>query len=123
MRLRGIILIGAVISIIVGFTLGRAVIADSPEPGSEQDPLVTQSYADKKIQERVTDLEKVVSELTVQARLCKTQLTIYKIESKIRSQHPTLRQNQRIITITIIMNKIKNLQKRRNQNSRLITAW
>ncbi|MGI6144482.1 MAG: SH3 domain-containing protein [Peptococcia bacterium] len=87
MRLRGIILIGAVISIIVGFTLGRAVIADSPEPGSEQDPLVTQSYADKKIQERVTDLEKVVAELTVQAAAL--QDTVNDLQNRIKNTQPT----------------------------------
>lgn len=68
MRLRGFILIGAIISVVVGFTIGRAVIADSPEPGSAEDPVVTQSYADKKIQERVTELEERVADLTVQAQ-------------------------------------------------------
>ena len=87
MRLRGIILIGAVISIVVGFTLGRALIADSPEPGSSEDPLVTQSYADKKIQERVTDLEKVVAELTVQAEAL--QDTVNDLQDRIKNTQTT----------------------------------
>lgn len=81
MRLRGIILIGAIISIVLGFTLGRALIAGSPEPGSAEDPVVTQSYADKKIQERVTDLEKAVAELKVQAQAL--QDTVNSLQSKV----------------------------------------
>lgn len=87
MRLRGIILIGAVISIVVGFTLGRAVIADSPEPGSSEDPLVTQSYADKKIQERVTELEELVAKLTVQAGAL--QDTVNDLQEKVKNTQTT----------------------------------
>ncbi|HHY05992.1 MAG TPA: SH3 domain-containing protein [Clostridia bacterium] len=81
MRLRGFIIIGAIVSIVVGFTLGKAVMGDSPAPGSSDDPVVTKSYADKAIQERVTDLEKTVAELSVQAKAL--QNTINELQDKI----------------------------------------
>jgi len=87
MRLRGIVLIGAVLSIIVGFTLGKAVIADSPEPGSQADPVVSQSYADKAIQERVTELEKEVAELQVQALAL--QDTVNTLQGKVGNSTTT----------------------------------
>lgn len=81
MKLRGFIIMGAILSVVVGFFLGRAVIADSPVPGSGDDPLVTKSYAEKALQERVTDLEKNVAELTVQAKAL--QNTINELQDKI----------------------------------------
>ncbi|MDD2212835.1 MAG: SH3 domain-containing protein [Clostridia bacterium] len=81
MKLRGFIIIGAILSIVVGFFLGRAVIADSPVPGSGDDPVVTKSYADKAIQERVTELEKSVAELSVQAKAL--QSTINELQDKV----------------------------------------
>jgi len=88
MRLRGFVLIGAIISIVVGFTLGRAVIAGSFEPGSSEDPVVTQSYADKKILERVSMLEESVAKLVVQAETL--QDTVNDLQTKIKnSSKPT----------------------------------
>lgn len=81
MRLRGFIILGAIISVLVGFWLGKAVVADSPAPGSADDPLVTKSYADKAIQERVTDLEKTVAELSVQAQTL--QNTLNELQNRV----------------------------------------
>ncbi|MGI6587840.1 MAG: SH3 domain-containing protein [Peptococcia bacterium] len=84
MKLRGFIIIGAILSIVVGFCLGKAaVVADSPAPGSSDDPIVSKSYADKAIQERVTDLEKTVAELSVQAKAL--QSTINELQDKIKN--------------------------------------
>ena len=83
MRLRGFLIIGAVLSIIVGYFLGKAVMGDAPVPGSAEDPLVSKSYADKAILERVTDLEKTVAELTVQAQVL--QNTVNEVQSKVNT--------------------------------------
>ena len=50
-------------------------------PGSADDPLVTKSYADKAIQDRVTDLEKTVAELSVQAQTL--QNTLNELQNRV----------------------------------------
>ncbi len=80
MRLRGIVIVGAILSITVGFVLGRTVVANSPAPGSNADPVVSKSYVDKAMQDRVGDLEKKVAELMVQAQAL--QSTINEVQSK-----------------------------------------
>lgn len=85
MRLRGVIVIGAILSIVVGFIVGKTVIADSPAPGSNEDPVVSKSYVDKALAERVGDLEKEVAELTVQAEAL--QGTINELQGKLASSH------------------------------------
>ena len=65
MKLRTIIIGGAILSVIVGFTIGKTVTADAPAPGS---PVVSKSYVDKALQDKVTALEKAVAELTVQSQ-------------------------------------------------------
>lgn len=87
MRLRGFIIIGAITSVIVGFTLGKMVIADSPVPGSESDPVVTKGYVENALQERITELEKNVAELTVQAQAL--QSTINQLQAKIGNNSST----------------------------------
>lgn len=81
MNLRNIIIGGAILSIVVGFTLGKTLLADSPAPGSSDDPVVSKSYVDKALQERITDLEKQVAELSVQAQALQT--TINELQSKV----------------------------------------
>jgi|CZCB01.1.fsa_nt_gi hypothetical protein len=81
MRLRGIIVIGAALSIIVGFFVGRTVIANSPAPGSNADPVVSQSYVDKALEERVKTLESELAELAVQASAI--QDTINEIQGRM----------------------------------------
>ena len=41
MRIRTIIIGGAIISIIAGFALSKTVVANSPTPGSSEDPVVS----------------------------------------------------------------------------------
>jgi hypothetical protein len=72
---------GAIISIAAGFAIGKTVTADSPLPGSSADPVVSKSYVDKALQERVAGLEKTVAELTVQAQAL--QSTINELQAKI----------------------------------------
>jgi TolA-binding protein len=83
MRLRGFIIIGAITSIIVGFTLGKIVTADAPAPGSKEDPVVSKSYVDKALEERMTELENSVAELTVQAQ--SLQKTINQLQTRINN--------------------------------------
>lgn len=81
MKLRTIIIGGAIVSIILGFTLGKTVIANSPQPGSNQDPVVSKSYVDAVLQDRVNELEKTVAELSVQAQAL--QATINELQDKL----------------------------------------
>lgn len=81
MRLRGIIIIGAILSVAVGFMVGKTVDADAPEAGSSADPVVSKSYVDKALEDRMADLEKGVAELTVQAQALQT--TINDLQDKL----------------------------------------
>ncbi|MBZ4654052.1 MAG: putative N-acetylmuramoyl-L-alanine amidase [Peptococcaceae bacterium] len=74
MRLRNIIIGGALLSIVVGFTLGKTVVADSPAPGSSADPVVSKSYVDKALQDRIKELETAVADLTVKSQALQTAL-------------------------------------------------
>jgi len=87
MRLRGIILIGAVLSITVGFVVGKTVIANSPVPGSSEDPVVSKSYVDKALEQRVGALEEEVAQLAIQAEAL--QGTINQLQSKIGNNSST----------------------------------
>lgn len=81
MKLRTFIVGGAVLSILVGFSLGKIVMAESPAPGSSSDPVVSKSYVDKAMEERMQELEKKVAELTVQAQALQT--TINELQTKV----------------------------------------
>ncbi len=74
MRLRNIVIGGALLSIVIGFILGKTVVADSPAPGSNSDPVVSKSYVDKALQDRIKELETAVAELTVKSQALQTAL-------------------------------------------------
>ncbi len=46
--------------------MGNAVGSSTPEPGSQDDPLVTKSYVDRYISERITPLENAVYNMSIQ---------------------------------------------------------
>lgn len=81
MKLRTLIIVGAILSIVIGYTVGKVADASAPEPGSSDDPLVAKSYVDKALQDRITDLEKAVAELTVTAQAL--QSTVNELQAKI----------------------------------------
>lgn len=81
MNLRNIVIIGAILSIVAGFVIGKTVSADSPAPGSSADPVVSKSYVDKAVEERIAKLENDVAELTVKAQAL--QNTINELQNKI----------------------------------------
>ena len=81
MKLRTIIIGGAILSVIAGFTIGKTVTADAPVPGSSADPVVSKSYVDKALQDKVNELEKAVAELTVQAQAL--QNMINELQNKV----------------------------------------
>ena len=74
MRLRNIVIGGALLSIAIGFVLGKTVVADSPAPGSSSDPVVSKSYVDKALQDRLKELETAVAELTVKSQALQSAL-------------------------------------------------
>lgn len=81
MKLRNIIIVGAILSIAAGFILGKTVIANSPAPGSNADPVVSKSYVDNAVQERIAELEEAVAELSVQSQAL--QNTINELQTKV----------------------------------------
>jgi TolA-binding protein len=87
MRLRGVIVVGAVLSITVGFIVGKTVIANSPVPGSSEDPVVSKSYVDKALEQRVGALEEEVAQLAIQAEAL--QGTINQLQNKVGSNSNT----------------------------------
>lgn len=87
MKLRAIIVIGAIVSLAIGFMVGKTVNADAPDPGSSSDPLVSKSYVDAAMETRITELEEQVAELTVQAQALQT--TINELQTKVTGKAPT----------------------------------
>lgn len=84
MNLRNIIIIGAILSIVAGFVIGQFVNAEAPAPGSSDDPVVSKSYVDKAVEERLKKLEADVAELTVQSQAL--QNTINELQNKINKK-------------------------------------
>jgi len=72
---------GAILSIIVGFVLSQTVVADAPKAGSSADPVVSKSYVDKAIEDKIKELENKVVELTVQAEAL--QSTVNALQDKL----------------------------------------
>ena len=62
-KLTWIIVFGVIVSIGVGFWVGSKLNGSTPSPGSVFDPLVTQSYADKAVNDKVKELEDRLGEL------------------------------------------------------------
>lgn len=81
MKLRNIVIVGAVLSIAAGFILGKTLLADAPAPGSNADPVVSKSYVDNAVQQRLAELEKAVAELSVQSQAL--QNTINELQAKV----------------------------------------
>lgn len=81
MRIRTIIIGGAIVSIIAGFALSKTVVANSPTPGSSEDPVVSKSYVDQAVQGQIKELESKIAELTVQSQAL--QSTINDLQTKI----------------------------------------
>lgn len=46
--------------------MGNAIGSSNPEPGSQDDPLVTKSYVDQYISQRISSLENTVSNMSIQ---------------------------------------------------------
>lgn len=86
MKLRNIVIVGAVLSIATGFILGKTLLADAPAPGSNADPVVSKSYVDNAVQQRIADLEKTVAELSVQSQAL--QNTINELQAKVNKTTP-----------------------------------
>ena len=83
MKLRGFIIIGAIVSLAAGYYIGKTVDASSPVPGSSNDPVVSKSYVDKELESRVAVLETDIAELTVQAQSLVT--TINELQTKLNA--------------------------------------
>jgi len=58
-----ILIIAAVVFTGLGFVIGQVVVAAGNNPGSEADPVVTQSYVDTLVGARVSELQTQVEEL------------------------------------------------------------
>jgi len=58
-----ILLIASVVFLAIGFVVGQVVQATVNTPGSEDDPLVSQSYVEKLVGERTATLQTQIEEL------------------------------------------------------------
>jgi uncharacterized protein YgiM (DUF1202 family) len=70
-----IVVVGVIVSIGGGFWVGSKVAGSSFSPGSVFDPLVTQSYADKSMDDRVKELEDKLADLEVKTQVLENELT------------------------------------------------
>lgn len=79
-----LVLLGAIFSVVIGFAFGSGILGGSaPAPGSAQDPLVTQSYADKTIDDKIAALENQVEELTLKVQVLENDLLeVYALVNK-----------------------------------------
>jgi hypothetical protein len=69
-----IIIIGVILSIGGGFFIGHKVSGSPPIPGSIFDPLVTQSYAQKSVDDRIKTLEDKLAELELKTQVLENEL-------------------------------------------------
>jgi uncharacterized protein YgiM (DUF1202 family) len=71
------VLLGIIISVGVGFLYGTGFLGgDTGEPGSEDDPLATQSYADAAIEQRLQDMDARISSLETKIQSLESELAI-----------------------------------------------
>ncbi|MDR1206423.1 MAG: SH3 domain-containing protein [Peptococcaceae bacterium] len=68
------VIVGVIASVVIGFWVGSKVAGSSFSPGSVFDPLVTQSYADKSVDERVKELETKLADLEVKTQVLENEL-------------------------------------------------
>jgi len=69
--------------LLVGYGLGKQVQASDPLPGSDQDPLVTQSYVDNYIGSHYTDLQQQIALLTQQVIKLEQRIALLQEQIKI----------------------------------------
>lgn len=69
-----------VITLGIGFFLGKTVQAETTQPGSAADPLVSQSYVDKQVVEKAKEMELIVQELQAKASALEEKIKL--LESK-----------------------------------------
>jgi len=67
-----------------GFWLGRSVSAQTSQPGSAEDPLVSKSYVDEQVGKKITDLESRVTALTT--KVGALEKTVQDLQSKLAGQ-------------------------------------
>lgn len=69
------VLLGIILSVAVGFLYGTGILGgDSASPGSNSDPLISQSYADSTISRKVQEMDD---------RIASLETTVSKLESEI----------------------------------------
>ncbi len=71
------VLLGIIVSVGVGFLYGTGVLGgDTKEPGSKEDPLVTQSYADGSIEQKVQAMDTRISSLEAKIQSLENELSL-----------------------------------------------
>ncbi len=71
------VLLGIIVSVGVGFLYGTGVLGgDTKEPGSKEDPLVTKSYADGSIEQKVQTMDTRISSLEAKIQSLENQLDL-----------------------------------------------
>ena len=71
------VVLGIIISVAVGFLYGTGILGgDSGSPGSKEDPLVTQGYADATINRRVQEMDDRINSLEAKVRSLENEIII-----------------------------------------------
>ncbi len=71
------VLLGIIVSVGVGFLYGTGVLGgDTKDPGSKEDPLVTKSYADGSIEQKVQAMDTRISSLEAKIQSLENQLSL-----------------------------------------------
>ncbi|MCL1848514.1 MAG: SH3 domain-containing protein [Clostridiales bacterium] len=72
------VLLGIIISVVVGFLYGTGLLGgDSGSPGSSNDPLVSQSYADGAINKRMQEMDDRILSLEAKIKTLEDELRIF----------------------------------------------
>ena len=71
------VLLGIIVSVAIGFLYGTGILGgESADPGSSTDPLVSQSYADGRLDRIVSDLDAKVAVLEAKVRTLEDEIVI-----------------------------------------------
>ncbi len=79
---RLILVTAVVLGLVIGFAAGQQVQANTGEPGSATDPLVSESYVKAEVQKQVNQLQAKVQEL--QAKAAALQAKVEELEKSNR---------------------------------------
>ena len=74
---KAFVVLGIIVSVVIGFLYGTGILGgDAADPGSSADPLISQSYADTRLDRIVQDLEAKITVLESKVSTLENELTV-----------------------------------------------